>query len=129
VHRFASHTGEAQIEIEAPSAEAVFAEAAAAFAELEGGAGGEPARRAVDLAGGDPATLLADWLAELVFLADADGFVPEEVLELELGSEGLRATLAGRLSEPRRLVKAATYHDLLFERREGGWFARVVVDV
>lgn len=129
MHRFVAHTAEVQLEIEAASEEGVFADAALAFAELAGGVGAEPATREVRLEAADRATLLVDWLSELVFLADTDGFVADRVVELELGEGSLRATLAGRVGTPRQLVKAATYHDLVLDRRGDGWFARVVLDV
>jgi SHS2 domain-containing protein len=64
-----------------------------------------------------------------VFLAETEGLVVEELLDLELDERSLRATVAGRTSAPRQLVKAVTYHDLVFEQRDEGWFARVVLDV
>lgn len=129
MHRFVAHTAEVQLEIEAPSEEGVFVDAALAFAELADGVGAEPATREVRLQSADRATLLVDWLSELVFLADTDGFVGDRVVELELGQGSLRATLAGRLASPRQLVKAATCHDLVLDRRDDGWYARVVLDV
>jgi SHS2 domain-containing protein len=129
MHRFAAHTGEVQIEVEEESAARVFAEAALALAELIGAEDGEPATREVRVAASDPATLLAEWLGELAFLAETEGFVAEKVLALELADRSLHASVTGRTSAPRPLVKAVTYHDLVLEQREGGWFARVVLDV
>lgn len=129
MYRFAAHTGEVQIEVEEASAAQVFAEAALALAELIGDENGEPVTREVHVAASDSATLLAEWLGELVFLAETEGFVAEKVLALELGDRSLQATVAGRTSTPRQLVKAVTYHDLVLEQRDGGWFARVVLDV
>jgi hypothetical protein len=54
----------------------------------------------------EPSLLLVDWLNELVFLAEVEGFVPESVERLELG-DGLQATLAAVRGRPRHLVKAA----------------------
>lgn len=129
MHRFAPHTGEVAIEVEAGSPAEVFAEAAGALAELIGEEGGEPTTREVGVVATDRAALLAEWLGELVFLAETEGFVPEALLELDLDDLSLRATVAGRRSAPRQLVKAVTYHELVFEEREEGWFARVVLDV
>jgi SHS2 domain-containing protein len=128
-YRFAAHTGEVQIEVEDASVERVFAEAALALAELIGGEDGERTTREVRVAASDPATLLAEWLGELVFLAETEGFVSEKVLALDLGDRSLRASVAGRTSTPRQLVKAVTYHDLVLEHRGERWFARVVLDV
>jgi SHS2 domain-containing protein len=128
-HRFASHTGEVEIEIEAPTERDVFAEAARALAELMDGEDGEPATRDVRVEAADRPALLAEWLGELAFLAETEGLVPERVAALELGEGALRARVEGRTSTPRHLVKAVTYHDLTLEERDGSWFARVVLDV
>jgi SHS2 domain-containing protein len=129
LHRFVAHTGEVEIEIDAGSRADVFAEAAVALAELIGDGGGEQGTRTVAASGSDAATLLADWLDELVFLAETEGFVTEHVVELQLHERSLRASVAGRRTTPRGLVKAVTYHDLVFEEDGDRWFARVVLDV
>ena len=126
--RWAEHTGELELELQADSEEAVFAEALAAVRELLGGARGEPIERQVELSAGDRGALLADWVAELAYLAESDGLVPERLELLELGADRLRARVEGRRGEPPHLVKAATYHRLRFERSDG-WSARVVLDV
>ena len=129
MHRFVSHTGELQIEIEAPTEAGVFGEAAHALAELIDGGPGEPATRDVHVDAADRTTLLAEWLSELVFLVETEAFVPERIVELDLADRSLRAIVGGRTGTPRHLVKAVTYHDLALESRDGGWFARVVLDV
>ncbi|MBD0329945.1 MAG: archease [Thermoleophilia bacterium] len=124
------HTAELGLELEGESDEEVFRAALDAFAELvadEGG--GEGIRRRIVLEGGERGDLLVRWLEELVFLADAERFVPERVVALELGREGVRAEVAGRLGSPRPLVKAVTYHDVEFARQGGRTRAHVVLDV
>jgi SHS2 domain-containing protein len=130
-HQFVDHTGEVEILADAETEEAVFEEMLLAFAELVGrGGGGRPGRRRIDLAAADRPTLLVDWLNELVFLAEVDGFVPERVEELSVGEGALSATVAGRLdAAPANLVKAATLNRLAFERGKDGWWARLVLDV
>jgi SHS2 domain-containing protein len=131
MYRWIEHTAELELAIEAPTAEDVFREAVAAFAELVGnGDGSQPAQRRIELEADEPPELLADLLDELVWLADAQGFVPQRVTELALGDRGLRATLEGHRGDPRPIVKAATRHRLALERVDGGdWHARVVLDV
>jgi SHS2 domain-containing protein len=131
-YRWVEHTGELELEIEAPDEPAVFSEGFEAMRELlagEGEASGEALSRAVELAGSDRAALLADWLAELAILGETEGLVPERLRGLELGDDGLSATVDGREGAPSHLVKGATYHRLAFERSGAGWFARVVLDV
>jgi SHS2 domain-containing protein len=131
VFRWVNHTAELELEIEAPSEEEVFAEALAAFAELAGnGRSGEPVSRKVELEAGGHAELLAEWLSELVYLAEAEQLVPERVSSLELEGGSVRATVEGRRGEPRNLVKAVTLHRLELEPDDRvGWRARMVLDV
>jgi SHS2 domain-containing protein len=131
VYRWAEHTGELELRIDAPTEEAVFAEALTAFAELVADDGSADAEREeVEIEAHDRETLLAEWLNELVYLADARAFVPERLTELRLEGTRLRATLRGHRGEPRPLVKAVTLHGLSHEGDdELGWHARVVLDV
>jgi SHS2 domain-containing protein len=130
VYRWAEHTGELELRIEAPSEAAVFAEALAAFSELAGdGEGPSSAEREIVLVGEDRELLLAEWLNELVYLADADGFVPDRVTELALEPGGLHGRVRGHDGEPVPLVKAASLHRLEYGKTDGAWHARVVLDV
>jgi SHS2 domain-containing protein len=130
VYRWVDHTAELELEIEAPSEEAVFAEALAAFAELAGDESGPSASREVEVEADDHALLLVEWLSELVYLSEAEQLVPERVTSLELEDAKLRATVEGRRGRPRHLVKAVTLHRLELRRDNSlGWRARVVLDV
>jgi SHS2 domain-containing protein len=129
MYRWVEHTGELELEVEADSDERVFEEALAAFRELAGDPSGDPANETIELAGADRATLFADWLAELAFLAETRGFVPEELERLDLRDDGLSADVKGASGEPPHLVKAVTYHRLSFEPANGGRRARAVLDV
>jgi SHS2 domain-containing protein len=129
MYRFVSHTGEVEVELEAPTEAGVFTEAVHALADLVDGGRGEATTRELHIDAADRITLLAEWLSEFVFLAETEGFVPERVNELGLADRSLYAAVAGRTTEPRHLVKGVTHHDLALEERDGGWFARVVLDV
>ncbi len=130
MYRFLDHTGELALEIEAPSPEEVFVQALEALAEvIRADEEGPPAAREVEVESPDRGTLLADWLSELVYLADAEGFIPEKVRSLELADATLRATVEGRVGRPSPLVKAVTYHGLELGRKGDGYYARVVFDV
>jgi SHS2 domain-containing protein len=130
VYRWAENVGELEMQVEAASADAVFAEAFAAFCELTRDDGGsDRVQRTIELEAADRADLLADWLDELVYLADAHRFVPEQLADLHLDGGRLRAIVCGHRGEPDGLVKAVTRHRLAFEPVEAGWRARVVLDV
>jgi SHS2 domain-containing protein len=130
VYRWVEHTAELELEIEAASEAAVFGEALEALAELVGDGSGPPMTRELEVAADERAVLLVEWLSELVYLAEAERFVPERIDSLELGDGRLRARVEGHRGEPRHLVKAVTLHRLEFRRDDTvGWRARVVLDV
>jgi SHS2 domain-containing protein len=129
VYRWIEHTGELELSIEAQSEAEVFADGLSALAELLGDDGGTRERREISLEAVDRAVLLADWLEELVFLAETEDLVPERLELLELGPGSLRAIVQGRRGRPPHLVKAVTYHGLEFAPADGGWHARAVLDV
>ncbi|MBD0291345.1 MAG: archease [Thermoleophilia bacterium] len=129
MYRWVSHTGEAELELEASRESDVFVDALHALAEVLGEPDGQPERRTVELEARDLETLLADWLSELVYLAEAERFLGREA---EVGlADGrlLRAVVEGSLGRPSFLVKGVTYHGLSFGPADGGWRARVVLDV
>src|SRR5262249_9134001 len=125
---------------QADSERGVFEEGFAAIRELLNGArvpgppapsgGARPALapRRVSLHARDRAALLADWLAELAFLAEG-GLIPRRLDSLERRGAGLEAVVEGYGGERRHLVKAATYHRLSLTRRGSSWRACVVLDV
>ena len=130
MYRWIEHTSELELAIDAPTEAAVFADAFAAYVELvrdNESLDGE--RREIELRSAERATLLADWLEELVYLADAQQFVPERLTDMQLEDGGLRATVRGHQGEPRALVKAVTRHRLDFRGDARGFTARVVLDV
>jgi SHS2 domain-containing protein len=146
MYRWVDHTAEVELEIEAAGEREVLEEAMRALAELLGieatgaDASAEPARRTITAEpprrtitadAPDRATLLAAWIEELAFLAESEGFVATELLDLDLpsGVGSLHATVAGVLDEPPPLVKAVTYHRLAFEPAGDGYLARVILDV
>jgi len=129
-HRFVEHVAEVEVELEAASERGIFEDALAAFAELVAtGHPLEPASHEIELAAGDRALLLHDWLDELVYLADVEAFVPERVASFELDGIRLRATVEGGRGDPRPLVKAGTLSNLALERDGKRWRGRVVLDV
>jgi SHS2 domain-containing protein len=128
--RWVEHTAELELEIEAPSQAGVFEAALEALSELAGDGNGPAATHELELEADEPALLLVEWLSELVYLGEAEQFVPERVAELELRDGRLRALVEGHRGEPSHLVKAVTLHRLeLREDDTVGWRARVVLDV
>jgi SHS2 domain-containing protein len=128
--RWIDHTAELELELEAPSEEGLFEVAFDAMRELLSGA--ETAERVevdVELEGSDRALLIADWLGELAYLGEMRGLVPDRLAWFELDERGARARVEGAAGDPPHLVKGVTYHRLALGRADGGWRARVVLDV
>ena len=134
MYRWVDHTAELELRIEAGSEEGVFAEALAALAELLGERtreepSPEEATRQIAVAAPDRPALLAEWLSELAYLAETEGWVPETLKRLEVRGNELEATVAGPLASPPHLVKAVTYHRLDMWQEGETWRARVILDV
>jgi SHS2 domain-containing protein len=128
MYEWVDHTSELELHVEAETPEGVFHDALRALAELLGPAAGKRETRRLRFFASERDRLLWQWLDELVFLAETEGFVPE-LAQLTLGEESLQTTVTGRIGEPSPLVKAITYHGLAFEEVEGRYRARVVLDV
>ena len=129
MYRWVDHTAEVELEIEAGGEREVLEEALRALAELLGIEGSGDVARAVTVEAADRPALLAGWIEELAFLAETEGFVATRLVDVDMQSHGLHATVAGVLGEPPPLVKAVTYHRLAFEPSGERYVARVVLDV
>jgi protein archease len=129
-YRWVEHTAEVELEIEASTEEGVFLDALRALAELVSD-GRRPEHNSRELKVGERerAVLLLKWLDELVYLAETEGLVPEDVERIELSGCGLVARVRCHRGDPRHVVKGATYHHLAFERSGAGFRATVVLDV
>ena len=132
-HRWVDHTAEVQLQVGAESLAGLAAEAGRALGLfLLRGAPSEPAReaRTIEVLSVDREALLVDWLNEILFLAEVERWVAVEFDILETSSERLKASARGvPVEEPPALVKAATFHGLAVEERDGGFQAEVIFDV
>jgi SHS2 domain-containing protein len=88
----------------------------------------------LEIKGPDPGSLLVNWLSEVLFLHDAEGWLFREFEIQDLQDESLRALARGeKFQRPRHQtklqVKAITYHQLALEKTPRGWRAQVYVDI
>jgi SHS2 domain-containing protein len=88
----------------------------------------------VNVQGPDPESVLVNWLSELLFLHDAEGWLFRDFEIRNLQNDSLSARARGEKFEPERhqvnmLVKAITYHQLALEKTARGWRAQVYVDI
>lgn len=134
---FLDHTADFGLEVEAPTLEACFARVAAglfaSFApeELHDSEGDRTVEFNLEARGLEE--LLVAWLEELLYEAEGQGlfFHTFEVDSVE--GTRLKARAIGRPPGPEDLIgppiKGVTRHDLSIRQEDGGWRARVILDV
>lgn len=84
--------------------------------------------------GSNPENLLVNWLSELIYLHDAEGWLFRDFEITDLKDDFLSAIARGeKFDRPRHQVKlhvkAITYHQLALEKTAEGWRAQVYVDI
>lgn len=90
---------------------------------------------AIQAQAAEPEGLLVNWLSEIVYLQDTDGWLFEDFEIASLSDRALSASGRGERFESGRheiklLVKAVTYHQLALEKTAvGAWRAQVYVDI
>lgn len=131
-HAFLDHTSEVTLSLEASSLPDLLAEAGRALARLWLGSLPAPAGapRRIEVHAADRATLLADWLNELIYRAEAERWVPVTFAVRTCDDRHVVADACGvPVAQAPSLVKAATYSGLDVRRDDGTWHATVTFDV
>ena len=134
--RLIEHTADIGLEVRAATREELFLVAAEGMKALLFGtspAVGGVASRVV-LNAGDSAELLVAWLNEVLFICETRQVVPATFVVEEITLTSLIAVISGEAFDParhsvERTAKAVTYHQLVVEERDGGWYARVYIDL
>jgi SHS2 domain-containing protein len=134
--RVLEHTADVGFEAFGSTREEVFANAARALFHLVVDLDSVEARKRVNVRveGTDQPSLLVDWLSELLYLHDAEGWLFSDFRVGLVGDNELVAEARGEKLDPVRhqmklLVKAITYHQLVLEQTPEGWRAQVYVDI
>jgi SHS2 domain-containing protein len=138
---FLDHTGDTAVQLSAADERQLFREAARALTAIivdtEQGSVEERESRPLELDAEDGESLLVDFLNELIFLFDRDGFlcagVAVEDVVLEAPAR-LKAVLRGERYDSGRHrflteVKAATFHGVGLERGPAGLRTMLVFDL
>lgn len=134
--RILEHTADIGFETLGPTRDEVFANAGRALFHIIVDATSVGAREGVEVLarGTSPSELLVNWLSELLFLQDAEGWLFRDFEIISLTDNSIQAVARGEKFDPARhqiklLVKAITYHQLVLEKNAGGWRAQVYVDI
>jgi SHS2 domain-containing protein len=137
------HTADMGIRVRAPTLAELIAPATeglyAVIGEVVGAddatrSAGADAARTFELVGDDPALLLRDYLAEVLYVFDVEHRRLIEVQAREFTAQRLVVTAECRpIDETRsvlaREVKAVTYHELAIRPVAGGYEATLIVDI
>ncbi len=127
-YRFFPHTGDAAVELEASDEPGLRAAGVAALRELLLGDSpvASESERLISPSGRDSAERLIHFLREVLYLYDAEHFVPAEASPGGVRGEPFQAGRHRAIRE----VKAVTYHGVEVRRSDDGTLrARVVFDL
>lgn len=132
-HELIDHTSEVTIRLRAPTFGVLVSEATRAFGEFVPPAIRSPtldASREFRVKALDRAAGLVEWLNEMVYLCEAEQWLPVDAELLSMENGELRIRAAGvALSAPFVLVKAATLHRANVRESASGLVGEVTLDV
>ncbi len=94
----------------------------------------ERERREIRASGANVESLLFDWLAEILAVADSEGLAFRRAEVTEASEAKARGVVYGEKFDKTRhragtYIKAVTYHELRVEKTELRWKGRVYLDV
>lgn len=134
--RVLEHTADVGFEAWGSTREEVFANAARALQDLTVDLNAIAAREElpIEAEGENALELLVNWLSQILYLFEAEGWAFRDFEVRKLEERTLQAVARGeKFDRARHLVKlqvkAITYHQLALERTPQGWRARVFVDI
>ena len=135
-YRIFDHTADLGVEVTGATLEELYAGAAFALFDLLTDLSSVRAgvAREIVVSGEDPADLLVNFLREILYAWNGDGFLMKSCLIREVKPQRLKALLRGEPFDPARHrikqeVKAVTYHQASVEKKGDVWVARVIFDV
>lgn len=128
-------TADAGIRVKANSLEELFCKALlATFNEITDIEKVPPKEEKLLQVSGELPYLLADLINLAIVYHDAEGFVASKCEPIEVRHDFALIKLYGdnydpQKHEPKLVIKAATYHDLIVERQGDLWVAQVIFDI
>jgi SHS2 domain-containing protein len=136
-YRIFDHTADLGVEVMGATLEELYAGAAFALFDLLTDLPAVRAGRSreIDVVGENSADLMVNFLREILYAWNGEGFLMKSCFVRQVTPKRLKAVLKGEGFDPARHrilkeIKAVTYHQSsVLETPEGGWVARVVFDV
>lgn len=134
--RVLEHTADVGFEATGATREEVYVNAARALQDLSVDLDSIAARDEVSIVvdGENASELLVNWLSQILYLFDAEGWAFRDFDIGRLEDYALEAVARGEKFDRARhhvklQVKAITYHQLMLEQTPQGWRAQVYVDI
>lgn len=132
-HQLLESTLELGFRIRAPSFAELLAEAGRTLSEVmrgEGPVSRDPHWRDLEVHSVNREALLVDWLNELIFIAETEKWIPDEIQIASVSHSTLRARARGLLvDDAQAQIKAATFHGLTIKDLADGLEVEIVLDV
>ena len=133
-YRFLEHTADAKFQAFGKTMEEAFGNAALAmFKVMIDPKDVKPKiEKTIKAEGQDEKSLLYNWLEELLFLLDSEGFLLNKVKEMKIKGDTLQAKVVGDNAKDYSThgdVKAVTYNDMEIRKEKNKYTVQVVVDI
>lgn len=130
------HTADIGVRARGASLAALFENAAAGFLSVAYdpiAVQGKDSRNLV-AEGPDREALLVNWLDEILWLVDGEGWLPSRIQVNQISETRVTGLARGEPRDPSRhllrmIVKAITYHQLSVREQHGSWVAEVYLDI
>ena len=130
------HPADIGIEVEGNSLDELFVNAASGTTSLmiDLSEISTKIKKGINLKGRNIEELFTNWLDEIIYLFDTEGFLAKNIVIETLHTTSLQATLEGEKydstkHEIKLYLKAVTYHQLEIKQTKEGWEAKVFFDV
>ncbi len=134
--RFLDHTGDLAMEVFGQDLKDLFENAGRALFHVitDPSVVDERVEKEIALTYSDLATLMVDWLGELLYFHDVEGLLFRRFQVKSLTDKNFKARAWGDFFNEgqhiiRTGVKAVTFHQLEVKQQRGRWRARVVLDL
>ena len=135
-YKFINHTADVGIKVWGESLESLFENAAYSMFDILTELDKVKAKESlgVEIEGKRTDELLADWLRNLLYKFNGEGYLLREFNIGEISKKGLKAKVRGEklnlsFHTLKTEIKAVTYHQLEVKKTAKGWEAQIIFDV